>query len=181
MAMEQGLYAQVVKLCRKDLNLFATDKNKNETKFRFQGLSAISKQWFDIDSDWIEVNFSTSDPDFYEKLSQSYDNTKDTNTFENFQFPVGNAKCVESFLFQNNAPILKYFQKSLNGCCFNSLALALASINHSKAESDISLRVEYSLESAVGNHIDFIDYKKRQKKGENKVQYSLIKYKQKGP
>ena len=35
MAMEQGLYVKVVKLRRKDLIFFATDKNKNEAKFNF--------------------------------------------------------------------------------------------------------------------------------------------------
>ena len=66
--MEQGLYAQVVILCRKDLELIAANKNKNEDKFKFQGLSARSKRWFDPDFDWIEVNFSRREPDFYKKL-----------------------------------------------------------------------------------------------------------------
>ena len=42
MAMEQSLYAQVVKLPRKDLKFVATDKNKNEAKFDFHGQSARS-------------------------------------------------------------------------------------------------------------------------------------------
>ena len=41
--MEQSLYAQVVKLQRKDLQFVATDKNKNEAKFKFQGQSARSQ------------------------------------------------------------------------------------------------------------------------------------------
>ena len=40
MEMEQSLYAQVVKLRRKDLKFVAIDKNKNEAKFKFQGQSA---------------------------------------------------------------------------------------------------------------------------------------------
>ena len=59
MATEQGLYAQVVKLSRKDLKCFATDKNRNETKFKFQGQSIRSQRWFDLDLDCIEVNFIT--------------------------------------------------------------------------------------------------------------------------
>ena len=39
MTMEKRLYAQVVKLRRKDLKFVATDKNKNEAKFKFQGQS----------------------------------------------------------------------------------------------------------------------------------------------
>ena len=57
MAMEQSLYAQVFKFCRKDLKFVVTDKNKNEAKFKFQGQSARSQIWFDIDLDLIEINF----------------------------------------------------------------------------------------------------------------------------
>ena len=71
MAMEQGLYAQVIMVRRKDLKLFATDKNKNEAKFKFQGQSARSQQWFDLDFDWIVVNFSTREPDFYKTNSKA--------------------------------------------------------------------------------------------------------------
>ena len=66
--MEQELYAQVFKLLRKYLKFVVTDKNKNEDKFKFHGLSARSQRWFDLDLGWIEVNFSTREPDFYKKL-----------------------------------------------------------------------------------------------------------------
>ena len=48
MYIEQGLYSQVVKLCRKYLKFIAANKNKNKAKFKFQGQSAISKRWFDL-------------------------------------------------------------------------------------------------------------------------------------
>ena len=137
MAMEQGLYAQVVNLRQKDLKCFATDKNKNEAKFEFQGKSTISQLWFDLDLDCIEVNFSTRETDFYKKLFQSHDNTQDINTFKIFQVPIGNEKCVESFKFQNDAPIFKYCQKSLNICCFSILASSFSGINHNKASNTI--------------------------------------------
>ena len=41
--MEQSLYAQVVKLRHTDLLFDATDKNKTESKFKFQGQSARSQ------------------------------------------------------------------------------------------------------------------------------------------
>ena len=81
MSMEQGLYAQVIMLRQKHLKCFAADKNKNEAKFKFQGQSAISQRWFDLDFNWIEVNFSTREPDFYRNFFESRDNTQDTNTF----------------------------------------------------------------------------------------------------
>ena len=58
MAMEQSLYAQVVKLRHKYLKFVATDKNKNKAKFKFQGQSARLQLWFDLGLNWIEINFS---------------------------------------------------------------------------------------------------------------------------
>ena len=65
--MEQSLYAQVVKLWRKDLQFAAADKNKNEAKFKFQGQSARSQLRLDLDLKWVDINFSTREPDFYKK------------------------------------------------------------------------------------------------------------------
>ena len=65
MATEQSLYAQVIKFRRKYLKFDAADKNKNASKFKFQGQSARSRYWFDLDLDWIDINFSTREPDFY--------------------------------------------------------------------------------------------------------------------
>ena len=93
--MEQGLYAQFVKIRRKDLKFIAENKNKNEAKFKFQGQYSRSQSWFDLEFDWIEVNFSTSEPYLYKKLFQSHDDTQDTNTFKFFQVPIGNSKCVD--------------------------------------------------------------------------------------
>ena len=154
-AMEQSLKAQVAKLRRKGLKFVAADKNKNEAKFKFQGLSAKSQRWFDIDFDWIAVNFSTRAPYFYKKPFQSHDDTKDTNTFKIFQVPIGNEKCVESFNFHNGAPILKYCQKLLNSCCFSSLASSFVNIKQIKTENAISLRIEEFFKSEVGNRIDY--------------------------
>ena len=153
--MEQVLYAQVIMLHRKDTKVVATDKIKNEAKLKLQDQSARSECWFDLDFDWIEENFSTRDPYFYKIFFQSDDDTQDTNTFKLIQVPIGNAKCVESFKFQNDAPIFKYFQNSLDTCCFSSLASAFASINHNKSANVISICIKQSLENEVGNGIDF--------------------------
>ena len=90
---------------------------------------------------------------------------------------------METFKFHNDTPILKYFQKSLNRCCFISLASDFVSIEQIKASDAISLRIEESLKSKVGNLIDFAsNILKNEKiiKGEPKVHYSLMKYKNKG-
>ena len=91
-----------------DLLFVAAHKNKTEAKFKFQGQSARSQLWFDLDLDWIEINFITREPDFYKKLFQNHDNKQDDITFKTFQVPIGNAKVVKSFKFKNNAPILSY-------------------------------------------------------------------------
>ena len=95
MAMEQSLYAQVIMFRRKDLKFDAADKNNKKSKFKFQGQSGRSRLWFDIDLDWIDINFSTREPDFYKKLFQIHDNEQETNTFKFFQVPIGNAKVVK--------------------------------------------------------------------------------------
>ena len=137
MAMEKSLFAQVVNLRLKDLKFFATDKNTNEAKFKFRGQSARSQIWFDLDLYWIEINFSSCETDLYKKLFQSHDDTQNDNTFKKIQVPIGNAKSVESFKFQNDAPILKYCPKTLNSCSFSSLASAFDSINHNAVSNDI--------------------------------------------
>ena len=58
-ATEQVLYAQAVNLHQKDLKFIAENKNKNEAKFKFQGQSARSQRWFDLEFYWIEGDFST--------------------------------------------------------------------------------------------------------------------------
>ena len=90
MATEQGLYSKVIKLRRKDLKFTAENKNKSEAKLKFQCQSARSQRWFDIEFDWIEVNFITREPDLYKKCFQIHDNTQDTNTSRIFQVPIGN-------------------------------------------------------------------------------------------
>ena len=44
---------------------------------------------FDIEFDWIEVNFITHEPDLYKKTFQIHDNTQDTNKFKLLQVPIG--------------------------------------------------------------------------------------------
>ena len=63
--MEHILYAQVVKISQKYLELIAANKNKNKAKFKFQGQSARSQRWFDLVFDWIKVNINTSYTDLY--------------------------------------------------------------------------------------------------------------------
>ena len=79
--MEQGLYAQVVMIRRRE----SGDKKENEKtkKYNFQGQPARSRRWFDLDHDWLEENFRTREPDFYKKLFQKQFRGNDTKNISN--------------------------------------------------------------------------------------------------
>ena len=65
MAMEQGLYEQVVTICQKYLD---NKKEEGKTKkYNFQGQSARSIHRFDLDRECLEENFSTRKIEFYLK------------------------------------------------------------------------------------------------------------------
>ena len=70
------------------MKFLATDENKNEAKFKFQGLSAILQLWFDLDLDWIGINFSNHEPDFYKKPFQIHDDMQDDNTLKKFKYQL---------------------------------------------------------------------------------------------
>ena len=78
---------------------------------------------------------------YIKKTFRSHEDTQDTNTFKIFEVPIGNSKCVEFFKFRNDAPMLKYCQKSLNSCCFSSLESEFASIEKTKVANDTTLRI----------------------------------------
>ena len=59
------------------------------------------------------------------------------------------------FKFHSNSPMLIYYQKALNSCCFRSLASDFASTEQTKSENVISLCIEEYLKCKVGNRIDF--------------------------
>ena len=128
MATEKGLYAKVVNIIRKDLKFFAANNNKNEAKFKFQGQSTRSQCWFDLDFDFIEVNFSTREHDLYEaNFSEPLQYTR----YKYIQIPSSSNrkfKTYGNFKFQKDVPMIKYCQMSLNSCCFISLASAFVSI-----------------------------------------------------
>ena len=62
---------------------------------------------------------------------------------------------MEKFKFHNDAPMLNYYQKSLNSCCLRILLSSFASIEQTKSANDILLRIENYLKSEVGDRIVF--------------------------
>ena len=135
--MEQGLYTKILNLSREDLEFISANQNKNEAKFKFQGQYSRSQCWFDLDFDFIGVNFSTPEPDLHNRTFQIHSDTQDTNTFKIFQVPIGNSKCVENFKFHNDAPMLKYCQKLLNSYYFSCLASSFTRIEQTKSDNTI--------------------------------------------
>ena len=65
-ALEQGLYAQVVMICRKQS--YNKKGNEKTNKYNFPGQSAGSIRWFDLDHERLEENCSTHEPGFYKKF-----------------------------------------------------------------------------------------------------------------
>ena len=51
--------------------------------------------------------------------------------------------------------MLNYRKESLNSCCLSSLVSVFDSINQTKDKNSITMRIEESLKSEVGNCIDF--------------------------
>ena len=100
MLTEQGLYLQVVMLCRNYLKITEANKNENEAKFKFQGQSARLQRWLDLDFECIEEKFSTLETDFYTKIFQRHGKIQYRNTFNNFEVPIGNSKCVKKKVSQ---------------------------------------------------------------------------------
>ena len=69
MAMEQGLYAQVVMIRRKESE--NKKEKENTKKYNFQGKFARSRRWFYLDHEWLEENFMTRETYFYRKNHQN--------------------------------------------------------------------------------------------------------------
>ena len=80
MAMNQGLYKQVVIICRQDVKTQERKNDIKKDKFKFQGQTARSEHLFGRKYDWIEVNFSTREPYFLKRLFLHHNYTEEPKT-----------------------------------------------------------------------------------------------------
>ena len=127
---------------RKDLY---NKKEKEKTKkYNFQGKSARSRRWFDLDHKRFEENSMTHETDFYKILYQTKDRGDDTKTYQSFSVTIGNAKTTEKILFHPASSVLKYHQKKSNSCCLSSLASAFHSIGDDRAVTALVNHIEES-------------------------------------
>ena len=67
MDLKNGLYEQVVMICRRDLD-YKKEKDNTEI-YNFQGQSARTKHWFDLDHEWLKEYFMTLEPDIYKRTT----------------------------------------------------------------------------------------------------------------
>ena len=49
--------------------MIKTKKEKTK-KYNFQGKSARSRRWFDLDHEWLKENFMTCEPDLYRNCTK---------------------------------------------------------------------------------------------------------------
>ena len=90
MALENGLYAKVVIIRRRDSY---DKKEQDKTKqYNFQVQSERTKHSFNIDHEWIKETFMTREPDFYLKLYQNKYWGGDKRIHQIFGVPIGNVK-----------------------------------------------------------------------------------------
>ena len=109
MALEQGLYAKIIMICRR--NLYDI-KEKDKTKiFNFQGKSARTKHWFDLDNEWLKENVITGETDFYKNMYQDKFKGDTTHDYQIIGVPIGNAKMTKNVQLHTEAPLIN-FQKN---------------------------------------------------------------------
>ena len=70
-------------------------EKENTNKYNSQGQFAISILWFDIDHEWLEENFSTSELNFYKCFYQTNIRGQEKKKYRLFVVPIGNAKITQ--------------------------------------------------------------------------------------
>ena len=68
------------------------NRQKTKRKYLFQGNYKILNNWFYIDIEWIEENFSTREPQFYKSLFQSNIEGQSGSKHPTFSVPTENEK-----------------------------------------------------------------------------------------
>ena len=106
-------------ICQRESD--AKKEKENTKKYNFQGQSARSRRWFDLDHEWLDENFSTRKPYFYSRLYQNKFRGDDKKTYQKFGVLIIHAKITGKVQFYPEAPVIKYHQKRSNSCCLSSL------------------------------------------------------------
>ena len=87
-------------------------KGKYNTKiYNFQRKSARTKHWFELDHEQLKDNIMTHEPDYYRKLYQAKFRGDNTQKYQIFGVPIGNAKIIKKVQLHPEAPLIEYHQK----------------------------------------------------------------------
>ena len=111
-SLEESLYAQVVRIRPKSLVQKKYTREKPKRRYLFQGQSAISKHWFDLDIELVEEKFSTREPQFYNRLFQTNIEVKSGITYPVFTVPIGNSKEKGEIEYNLQDPLVLYHQNA---------------------------------------------------------------------
>ena len=87
----------------------------------------------------------TREPDFYRELYQIKFRGDDTEIFQIFGVPIGNAKITRKVQFHLATPVMKYHQKISNSSCLSNLASVFHYINDNRVVLALVNIIEESL------------------------------------
>ena len=117
------------------------------------------------------------------KLYQTKFRGDNTQNYQKFGVPIGNAKITKKVQFHPEAPLIQYHKKSSNSCCLISLASSFHCIGDNRAVSDLVNIIELSLTLETKEFKNIIYFtnnimKNRRKiKGEQNLRYNLTIWK----
>ena len=77
-------------------------------KYLFQGKSARSKHWFDIDIEWIEENLSAREPQFYKRCFQRNIQGSYGSKYPTFPVTIVNAKETGEVEYYRKVTLVEY-------------------------------------------------------------------------
>ena len=89
--------------------------------------------------------FRSRGPDFYKKIYQTKFRDNNTQKYQIFGVPIGNARITKKVHFHPEASLIQYHQKTSNSFCLSSLSSAFQCIGDNRAVSSLVKRIEESL------------------------------------
>ena len=75
-------------------------EKENTKKYHFQGQSARSTSWFDLDYEWLEEKLCTREPDLYAKLYKMNTEVQDMEPYKIFVAQMGNTEITQELEIQ---------------------------------------------------------------------------------
>ena len=128
-----GYYSQIVRI-RCTTVEDNTDGSINVIDgYHFEGGTVFTDAWVLLTEIWLQENFMTREPKFFEELFAKSDNATVL-----FDVPVGAKHLHKKVEFPPDAIYIKYQQRDRSTCCFASLASAFHAIGDHCVELAVS-------------------------------------------